>query len=125
MCAKLGWSDFWSRCRGSVSAKVGYECGWHNQFLEDSGSRDSFIIKEMISTLTGKNQVTVPAELARDLKLVPGTRLDWMAGDTADTIVIRILPSKRQVLARIQELGGQLRNRKLIEELIEERAGEA
>lgn len=78
----------------------------------------------MISTLTGKNQVTVPAELARELRLMPGTRLDWAAGESPNTILIRILPSKRQVLDRIQELGSTILNRRLIEELIEERASE-
>jgi bifunctional DNA-binding transcriptional regulator/antitoxin component of YhaV-PrlF toxin-antitoxin module len=78
----------------------------------------------MISTLTGKNQVTVPAELARELSLEPGTRLDWTAGATPDTIHIRILPSKRQVLDRVQELGTRIKNRNLIDELIEERASE-
>ena len=78
----------------------------------------------MISTLTGKNQVTVPAELARELSLEPGARLDWTAGAAPNTIHIRILPSKRQVLDRIQELGATIKNRNLIEELIEERANE-
>jgi bifunctional DNA-binding transcriptional regulator/antitoxin component of YhaV-PrlF toxin-antitoxin module len=78
----------------------------------------------MISTLTGKNQVTVPAELARELSLEPGTQLDWTAGPTPNTILIRILPSKRQVLDRIQALGATIKNRNLIEELIQERASE-
>ncbi len=78
----------------------------------------------MISTLTGKNQVTVPAELARELCLEPGVRLDWTAGTTPNTIHIRILPSKRQILDRIQELGATIKNRNLIEELVAERANE-
>ena len=72
----------------------------------------------------GKNQVTVPAELARELRLAPGARLDWTAGAAPNTIHIRILPSKRQVLDRIQEFGATIKNRNLIEELIEERANE-
>ena len=75
----------------------------------------------MISTLTGKNQVTVPAELARQYGLEAGTRFDWTAGDKPGTIVIEILPSTKQLLERARELGKSLAHRDLIQELIDER----
>jgi AbrB family looped-hinge helix DNA binding protein len=31
----------------------------------------------MITTVAGKNQITIPAELARELDISPGTKLDW------------------------------------------------
>jgi AbrB family looped-hinge helix DNA binding protein len=34
----------------------------------------------MITTVTGKNQITIPAELAREFDIAPGTRLDWAKG---------------------------------------------
>lgn len=91
-----------------------------------SGPRilDSANIKEMTTTLTGKNQVTVPAEIAREMGLEPGARFDWSRGDTPDTIVIHVQPTIRQILDRAQELGRTLKNRNLIEELIAERAEE-
>ena len=52
----------------------------------------------MITTVTGKNQVTIPAKLAKQLDIQNGTRLDWSAAKP-DTILIRILP-RRGVLAR-------------------------
>ena len=34
----------------------------------------------MITTVTGKNQITIPAALARKLKIEPGQRIDWQIG---------------------------------------------
>ena len=63
-----------------------------------------------------------PAEIARQLELQPGSKLDWCLGDTPGTIIIQVKPSIRQLLDRAQELGRELKNRNLIEELIAERA---
>ena len=52
----------------------------------------------MITTVTGKNQVTIPAKLAKQLEIEAGTRLDWSTYED-DTIIVRILP-RRGVLAR-------------------------
>jgi bifunctional DNA-binding transcriptional regulator/antitoxin component of YhaV-PrlF toxin-antitoxin module len=82
------------------------------------------IIKEMTTTLTGKNQVTVPADIARKFGLEPGARFDWSAGERPNTIVIRIQPSKRQLVERIKELGRGIKNRDLVQELIREREKE-
>ena len=80
----------------------------------------------MTTTLTGKNQVTVPAEIARQLELQPGSKLDWCLGDTPGTIIIQVKPSIRQLLDRAQELGremmnGSFKGRDPIAELIAER----
>ena len=76
----------------------------------------------MTTTLTGKNQVTVPVEITREMGLEAGARFDWTRGETPGTIVIHVQPSIRQLLDRAQELGRQSKNRHLIEELIAERA---
>ena len=78
----------------------------------------------MKTTLTGKNQVTVPAELAREMGLEPGSRLDWKKGKAAGTLVVTVQPSVRQMLDRAQEIGSKWKNRNLIEELIKEREQE-
>jgi AbrB family looped-hinge helix DNA binding protein len=78
----------------------------------------------MITTLTGKNQVTVPAEIARELHLEPGSKLDWKVGKKPGTIVIEVKPSIRQMLDRAQELGRLVKNRDLVEELIKMREEE-
>jgi len=75
----------------------------------------------MTTTLTGKNQVTVPAEIARKMGLEPGSKLDWTVGEKPGTIIIEVRPSVRQMLAEAQAIGRRLKNRNLIEELIAER----
>ena len=62
-------------------------------------------IKGMKTTLTGKNQVTVPAVIASKLKLEPGTRFEWSIGDASNTILIHIQPSRQAMLAKLREIG--------------------
>ena len=52
----------------------------------------------MITTVTGKNQITIPAKIMRALDIQPGTRLDWSVDDQG-ALVAQILPH-RGVLAR-------------------------
>lgn len=53
----------------------------------------------MITTVTGKNQITIPAKLARQLDIRPGQRLDWSVGKDG-VIKVRVLPSRGE-LARM------------------------
>ena len=46
----------------------------------------------MITTLTEKNQVAVPAKLVRELNLQPGIQLDWSIGDDGSLVVRPLLP---------------------------------
>lgn len=76
----------------------------------------------MITTITGKNQVTLPADLVRVLQWGPGTQLEWSI--TPDGALLARRKPTRAELAR-QLLG---RGRKFlkpgedpIQELIEER----
>ena len=59
----------------------------------------------MTTTLTGKNQITVPAEITQKLGLVPGAQFEWAVGDQPNKITITIKPTRKQMLARIRELG--------------------
>jgi len=52
----------------------------------------------MITTVTGKNQITIPAKLARQLDLQPGTRLQWSLGENG-IVLLQRLPA-RGALAR-------------------------
>lgn len=59
----------------------------------------------MTTTLTGKNQVTVPAEISQKLGLTAGAQLEWALGDQPNKIVITIKPTRRQMLERIRAIG--------------------
>jgi len=79
----------------------------------------------MITTVTGKNQITIPAQLARVLDIQPGTRLDWSVGDD-DELIVQIVP-ERGVLAR--RAAGMARgwldeNVDPIKELVQERVAD-
>ena len=61
-------------------------------------------IGAMITTLTGKNQITLPAELVKALELKPGTRLEWSIGPN-QTLVATPLPSKARRVADLMGAG--------------------
>lgn len=58
----------------------------------------------MITTVTGKNQVTIPADLARDLDIRVGTRLEWVKGG-GDSAIVRIVPSRAGLARRLAGRG--------------------
>jgi AbrB family looped-hinge helix DNA binding protein len=79
----------------------------------------------MTTTLTGKNQVTVPAEITQKLGLTPGTLFDWKLTDDPKQIIIRIRPSRRELLTRLEEIarGSQHKSgASPVDDLIRERA---
>jgi bifunctional DNA-binding transcriptional regulator/antitoxin component of YhaV-PrlF toxin-antitoxin module len=51
----------------------------------------------MTTTLTGHNQITVPAKLAKRFSLKPGTRIEWKDGGAPDEIICRILPDAKSL----------------------------
>jgi bifunctional DNA-binding transcriptional regulator/antitoxin component of YhaV-PrlF toxin-antitoxin module len=78
----------------------------------------------MTTTLTGKNQVTVPAEIAQKLGLTSGAQLDWAIGRKPRQIVITVKPSRKELLRRAQEIGRKYRKagQDPVGDLIRERA---
>ena len=79
----------------------------------------------MITTLTGKNQITIPAAFAARYRMQRGTRIEWIASAVPDEFQCRVVPDPA-TLAR--ELYGAGRKYLLsggqdpIEQLIAERA---
>ena len=59
----------------------------------------------MTTSLTGKNQVTVPAAIVKQLGLEPGAKLDWSIGEEPGVITVRVQPSIQERLRRVQEIG--------------------
>jgi len=58
----------------------------------------------MITTVTGKNQVTIPAELARELNIKAGTQLDW-SKDEDGTLRVKPIPSRGELARRLAGIG--------------------
>lgn len=59
----------------------------------------------MTTTLTGKNQITIPAALANRHGMKPGTRIEWLDGETSDEIICRILPDPATLAAELRGAG--------------------
>ena len=58
----------------------------------------------MITTITGKNQVTLPAAIVRALDLTVGTELDWEIGPNG-TLIATPRPSRAQLAATLMGAG--------------------
>lgn len=61
----------------------------------------------MTTTLTGKNQITVPAEITQKMGLLAGTQFEWKLGEEPNKIIITIKPSRRQLLDRLRAISLQ------------------
>lgn len=80
----------------------------------------------MITTITGKNQITLPADIVRALELGPGTRLEWEIGPNR-TLIATPRPTRAQLVDALMGAGRQyLRpGSDPVRDLIAERAEEA
>lgn len=80
----------------------------------------------MITTITGKNQVTVPAELALRANIHRGTRLDWELAESGEALIAHVLPDTATVAAQLRGRGRKHRRQagSAVENLVNERARE-
>jgi AbrB family looped-hinge helix DNA binding protein len=79
----------------------------------------------MITTVTDKNRVTIPAEIRRRLGIKPGCRLDWQPVEGAEEILVRVIPDRGELARRLLGAGRELApERDAVVELIQERATE-
>lgn len=53
------------------------------------------------STITGKNQITIPAAIVRELELEPGMQLEWEV-DEGRAVIIRPVESRGELARRLQ-----------------------
>jgi AbrB family looped-hinge helix DNA binding protein len=76
----------------------------------------------MITTVTGKNQVTIPAKLAKQLDIQPGARIDWSIGEEG-VLIARLLPPRAELARQAAGMGREwlIEGRDPIAELIQER----
>jgi AbrB family looped-hinge helix DNA binding protein len=59
----------------------------------------------MITKVTGKNQVTIPAKIAAAEGIQPGTRLDWESTDEENVLRVLILPDPATLAAELRGRG--------------------
>jgi AbrB family looped-hinge helix DNA binding protein len=53
------------------------------------------------SKVTGKNQVTIPAAIARELNIEPGMEIEWITGEDR-SVVVRPVESRYELAKRLQ-----------------------
>jgi bifunctional DNA-binding transcriptional regulator/antitoxin component of YhaV-PrlF toxin-antitoxin module len=58
----------------------------------------------MITTVTGKNQITIPAKLVNQLHIQPGMRIDWAIGEDG-VLIARLLPSRSELARQAAGMG--------------------
>lgn len=79
----------------------------------------------MITTITRKNMVTIPAEIGRRLGIKPGYRLDWQLIEGKEEILVRVIPDRGELARRLLGSGRQFApERDAVAELIQERTEE-
>lgn len=79
----------------------------------------------MITTVTQKNMITIPADIGRHFGIKPGYRLDWQPVEGKDEILVRVIPDRGELARRL--VGKGLRfspERDAVAELMAERASE-
>ena len=76
----------------------------------------------MITTITQKNIVTIPVDLARRFGIKPGWKLDWQAVEGKDEIVVRVIPDRAELARRLLGAGKKFSpQRDSVAELVAER----
>jgi AbrB family looped-hinge helix DNA binding protein len=79
----------------------------------------------MITTVTQKNMVTIPAEVGQKLGIKPGWRLDWQLIEGRDEILVRVIPDRGERARRLLGASRKLSpERDAVAELVAERATE-
>lgn len=79
----------------------------------------------MITTVTQKNMITIPAEVGRHYGIKPGYRLDWQVIEGTDEILVRVIPDRTELARRLLGAGRRFApNRDAVAELIAEREAE-
>ena len=63
------------------------------------------IMKAMSTTVTRKNQITIPAALTSRLDIQPETKIDWSLGDEDGMLVARVLPSRGELARQVAGMG--------------------
>jgi bifunctional DNA-binding transcriptional regulator/antitoxin component of YhaV-PrlF toxin-antitoxin module len=59
----------------------------------------------MQTTVTGRNQVTIPAKLAAEMEIVAGTRLEWRRAGEQNELQVRVLPSRASLAQSLRGAG--------------------
>ena len=63
-----------------------------------------------ITTVTGKRQITIPADIARDLGVETGSQIEWTEASAKHRIILTIRLSRREQWDRLHAIGRKYKN---------------
>ena len=79
----------------------------------------------MITTVTRKNMVTIPAAVGRKFGIKPGWKLDWVPVEGSEEMRVRVIPDRGELARRLLGSGRKHAPRRDgVAELIAERESE-
>ncbi len=79
----------------------------------------------MITTVTSKNMITIPAEVGRAFGIKPGWRLDWVPNVELSVIMVRVIPDRGELARRLLGSGRHYSpERDSVADLVAERESE-
>lgn len=59
----------------------------------------------MITTVTGKNQITIPSRIAAQAGIRPGSKVDWKITKQGNEIRCTVLPNAASIATRLRGAG--------------------
>lgn len=65
----------------------------------------------MVTTVTGKRQITIPVEIASVLNIEAGTQIEWTANKERKTATFTVRPGRKETLARCRQIGREYRDK--------------
>ena len=84
-----------------------------------------YYLFSMTSTVTSKNMITIPMEIARKFGVKPGFSFDWFDTGRPDEIAIRVIPDRKELSRRLKGAGKSYSPlRDSVHELLQERSEE-
>ena len=75
----------------------------YSEFLDNSSIKDYCL--SVITKVTGKNQITIPVEIAAKLGLRRGARLEWRLTARPDVAEVHVLPDLYSVAEALRGKG--------------------
>lgn len=63
----------------------------------------------MISKITGKNQITIPAKIAEREKIKPGSFISWEIGEEEHVLIVRVFPDPVSMTRELKGKGRSIR----------------
>ncbi|MCK6531087.1 AbrB/MazE/SpoVT family DNA-binding domain-containing protein [Myxococcota bacterium] len=80
----------------------------------------------MKTMVTGKNQISIPAEIARTCGIEPGWKVEWRLGRVPGELVLRLIPDRMTIARRLHGAGKRWirHGRDPVAELVAERESE-